>query len=1256
MKAKLLFTGIKLLLSLISMTAMAQQPKLEWAQRWNSVGNVYESAVAVAVDAEGNSYVTGTSSGNTSPVGLTTIKYSPSGEQLWVKFDGDFSLVGSNAIHIAADNNGGVFVTGTVTDSSFTCPGGGGNCITPDIMTVRYDAASGERTWASRYGTVGDNDFPSGIAVDNQGGVYITGSSSIFDVPANFATVRYDAATGEQIWVSRYDGPDNSLDIATDISLDSQGGVYVVGNSYSSDFSSAYIVVVRYNAVTGEQVWFTLYDEAESNETASAITVDNQGGVYFTGSQTNSDFTVVDYVTVRLEASSGDQVWASNFGGANGSFESAIGIAVDNEGGVYVAGNSINSDFTNADYAIVRYDVATGIEAWAAFYNSAKNSFDQATALAVDAQGGVFVTGNTNNSEYNNQDYATIRYNAVTGEETWIQTYDGPRELPNESPDLARDIAVDNQGGVVVTGESYADFGTVRYNATTGEKMWAQQYNVRENLNDYAVAVAVDAEGNSYVTGTRQAGFPRMVTVKYSPTGEELWVAQHDLDRTSGIAVDNKGGVYVTGVYFSLDDFAYDYATIRYDGVTGEQTWVSYYDGPAFFNNDEPSAITVDNAGGVFVTGFSYNEDFTADYATVRYDAATGEQTWASRYNGPDGATRDSAAAIAVDNEGGVYVTGASTGESTSTDFATVRYEASTGEESWVSRYSRGGNTADFPTAIAADLEGGVYVTGSSSDDASGFDYATVRYEASTGMETWASHYNRESNSEDRARDIAVDHTGGVYVTGTSSFNGTGADFTTLRYEAATGEQSWASSYDGPISSGDTAAAIVVDSKGGVYVTGVSYNSDTHADFATVRYDAATGEQVWAERYNSAGSSEDVAVDMALGSEGDLIITGYSYSPETLYDFLTVKYSQCPAITETSITGSTNAAVGTSNSVYSLPASMATSYTWTITDIDGSAYTDFTGQGTGSISVDWPDEPHVYKMSVTYSGKVGCPSQTAVLYAHVYDFDAGFVSGGGRSDSPSHTDYELMQRGGNIYWGFVAKYRTETQVIGSALVILEAGPSIFRSTSIKDGSLVISGNRAFFRGKGVLLHQRGFYTQTDDRQFGYLIAATDGQFGSNTGPDQLRLKIWVINEDGTEGKVVYDNQTGCLSASLDNNAPACDAIERGAIIIHKPLGRSLSSVMSQRAVEQPTPQGLLAYPTAFSDRTTLSFVADSDTNYTLELYDLKGALVQRIAAGPADVGRRYEHELLAEGLSKGLYLVRLNTGDKVETVKLVVER
>ncbi|WP_347158709.1 T9SS type A sorting domain-containing protein [Pontibacter chitinilyticus] len=84
--------------------------------------------------------------------------------------------------------------------------------------------------------------------------------------------------------------------------------------------------------------------------------------------------------------------------------------------------------------------------------------------------------------------------------------------------------------------------------------------------------------------------------------------------------------------------------------------------------------------------------------------------------------------------------------------------------------------------------------------------------------------------------------------------------------------------------------------------------------------------------------------------------------------------------------------------------------------------------------------------------------------------------------------------------------------------------------------------------------------------------------------------------------------------------------------------------------------GLQAYPTIFADLTTHAFTAEQDTDNSLELYDLKGALVRKIAIGTAKANQRYGYELRAEGLGKRLYLVRLTADTGTQTIKVIVEK
>lgn len=123
-------------------------------------------------------------------------------------------------------------------------------------------------------------------------------------------------------------------------------------------------------------------------------------------------------------------------------------------------------------------------------------------------------------------------------------------------------------------------------------------------------------------------------------------------DEPAGLAVDADGNVYVTGPARKATSLPYDYTTIKYD-AEGTQLWFRHYDGGS---SDEPRALTLDDAGNVYVTGASWAvNDPYSDFATVKYDRE-GNQLWVRRYD-RDG-LGDNPWAIAVNGASNVYVTG----------------------------------------------------------------------------------------------------------------------------------------------------------------------------------------------------------------------------------------------------------------------------------------------------------------------------------------------------------------------------------------------------------------------------------------------------------------------------------------------------------------------------------------------------------------------------------------------------------------------
>jgi hypothetical protein len=122
----------------------------------------------------------------------------------------------------------------------------------------------------------------------------------------------------------------------------------------------------------------------------------------------------------------------------------------------------------------------------------------------------------------------------------------------------------------------------------------------------------------------------------------------------------------------------YDYETIAYDALTGEESWDTTYDGPAH-GNDTPVAIELSGDGSaVVVTGTSMGDSgdgvLREDFATLAYDTTSGAQLWLRRHNTRWYSIDEAAAMAVVPGMGRVVVTGRSemTNSGTTTDAVTI--------------------------------------------------------------------------------------------------------------------------------------------------------------------------------------------------------------------------------------------------------------------------------------------------------------------------------------------------------------------------------------------------------------------------------------------------------------------------------------------------------------------------------------------------------------------------------------------------------
>jgi len=260
--------------------------------------------------------------------------------------------------------------------------------------------------------------------------------------------------------------------------------------------------------------------------------------------------------------------------------------------------------------------------------------------------------------------------------------------------------------------------------------------------------------------------------------------------------------------------------------------------------------------------------------------------TWDARYNSePNG--DEEATAMAVSGDGSIYVAGFTL--AANGDFLTLKYD-SDGELIWEARYDGPAHDHDKARAIATDGEGNVFVAGYSQGNGTSKDLALVKF-SSDGEELWAVTYDGPVHGEDSASAVCTDGNGNVYVCGHSV--GRGADYIVLKYDGG-GNMLWEVRYDGPKGTGDIAYAMVLDKDGNVYVTGESSGAGTFTDFATIKYDT-DGNQLWAARYDGPMSLNDEATDLTVDASGNVYVTGQTslggHGANTTTELAIVSYS-----------------------------------------------------------------------------------------------------------------------------------------------------------------------------------------------------------------------------------------------------------------------------------------------------------------------------------------------------------------------------
>ncbi|MHA7944956.1 T9SS type A sorting domain-containing protein [Formosa sp. 3Alg 14/1] len=295
-------------------------------------------------------------------------------------------------------------------------------------------------------------------------------------------------------------------------------------------------------------------------------------------------------------------------------------------------------------------------------------------------------------------------------------------------------------------------------------------------------------------------------------------------------SINDGSNVYITGTSSNPNTPKGDFVTIKVD-ENGNVLW-EVREESNLYSVEFGTVITLDGLGNPIVSGVNWNGD-NMDIKTIKYDASNGNIIWEHIFSGI-GNGLDTPTAISLDNAQNVVVTGVSyTGQGVG--FLTLKYNKA-GTLLWSAIDSNfTPNTWNEPLDIAIDTNNNILVSGYGYDSNFMQGYYSISYN-SMGVENWRNLYiyNDENNPTNSiARGNTFDANGNSYVTGTfdTFFNKMG----TIKYDSA-GNIVWIETfeYDGDLTD---AYSIYANSDGNLYVSGIHFGGFSEDGAVLVSYD-----------------------------------------------------------------------------------------------------------------------------------------------------------------------------------------------------------------------------------------------------------------------------------------------------------------------------------------------------------------------------------------------------------------------------------
>ncbi|TXT65282.1 MAG: hypothetical protein BAJALOKI1v1_450012 [Promethearchaeota archaeon] len=336
------------------------------------------------------------------------------------------------------------------------------------------------------------------------------------------------------------------------------------------------------------------------------------------------------------------------------------------------------------------------------------------------------------------------------------------------------------------------------------------------NLDDWARDIAIDNLNNIYLVGGTHSfgnGNEDVLVIKYNSLKEQQWNITwggSEDDFARGITIDVAGNLYLTGDTQSFGEGNEDTFLAKFNS-SGDLQWNTTWGSSGI---DHGTAVAIDEEGKIYVTGVKYTGGPSTGQLFLLQFNSSGDLQWTEIWGGSED---ERGYDVLVKDSNTVYVIGVQfTNGGIDGDAIIAEYNNS-GDQQWIKYW--GGSVHDIAFGGALDSEGNIYITGRTESYSSGGQDVFLAQYNSSGDFQWDSIWGGDENDE--ARDIVLDETGTtIYLTGfTHSFGAGNLDVFLASFNNIgdlQGNETWGGAFD------DWGFGLAIDNSNQVFLTGMT--------------------------------------------------------------------------------------------------------------------------------------------------------------------------------------------------------------------------------------------------------------------------------------------------------------------------------------------------------------------------------------------------------------------------------------------------